>query len=76
MAEARRLGDKTKKPYFIVSGQFRDLASGYGACFASDRILVDGCKVGYMYRENPDFPEDGGWRFLSGDESGDYLDDQ
>lgn len=76
MSEARRLGDKTKKPYFIVSGQFRDLASGYGACFASDRILVDGCKVGYMYRENPDFPEDGGWRFLSGDESGDYLNDQ
>lgn len=28
-----------------------------------------------MYREEPDFEGDCGWRFLSGDESQDYLDD-
>lgn len=41
-------------------------------CFATDRILVDGCKVGYMYREEPDSDSsmpDSGWRFNAGDES-------
>lgn len=28
-----------------------------------------------MYREMPDYEEDSGWRFLSGDESDDYLSD-
>lgn len=32
-------------------------------------------RVGYMYREMPDYEEDSGWRFLSGDESDDYLSD-
>lgn len=45
-------------------------------CFATNRITVDGMKVGYMYREEPDssFP-DSGWRFFSGDESDEYCDD-
>ena len=37
-------------------------------CIATDRIMVDGEKVGYMYRENPDFVGDSGWRFTAGDE--------
>jgi hypothetical protein len=28
-----------------------------------------------MYREEADFPEDSGWRFLAGDESDEYMDD-
>lgn len=48
-------------------------------CFATDRILVDGCKVGYMYREEPDDDSendlDSGWRFTAGDESDEYMDD-
>jgi len=43
-------------------------------CFATDRIMVDGCKVGYMYREEPDGDFDSGWRFTAGDESGEYMD--
>jgi hypothetical protein len=45
-----------------------------GGCFASDKITVDGMKVGYMYREEPDFEADSGWRFLSGTESQEYMD--
>lgn len=49
---------------------------GPEGCMATDRILVDGCRVGYMYREEPqaDYP-DSGWRFLAGDESQEYMDD-
>ena len=28
-----------------------------------------------MYREEPDFPDDSGWRFFSGKESQDYIED-
>lgn len=42
-------------------------------CMATDRIMVDGEKVGYMYRENPDFEGDSGWRFMAGDEEDEYM---
>jgi hypothetical protein len=45
-----------------------------GAAYASDHITVDGRPVGFMYREEPDNDVDSGWRFLSGDESQDYID--
>jgi len=38
-------------------------------------ITVQGHKVGYMYREEPDFDADSGWRFFAGVESQEYLDD-
>ncbi len=44
-------------------------------CFVTQRIMTDGQKVGYMYREEPDRDEDSGWRFLCGDESDEYMDD-
>ena len=44
-------------------------------CFATDAIMVDGMKVGYMYREPPDHDADSGWRFMSGSESQEYMDD-
>ena len=49
---------------------------GPNGCFLTDRIAVDGCKVGWCYREEPEtaFP-DSGWRFFSGDESEDYIAD-
>jgi hypothetical protein len=37
--------------------------------------VIDGCKVGYMYREAPDNDIDSGWRFLAGDESDGYMND-
>ena len=42
---------------------------------ATDKITVGGHRVGYMYREKPDFPEDSGWRFFSGKESEEDLND-
>jgi len=47
---------------------------GPKGCIATDRITVDGSKVGYMYREEPDFDGDSGWRFTAGDESDEYMD--
>lgn len=64
-----------KKTFRLKPEQIRPLAEGHGACIASDQITVDGRKVGFMYREDPDNDQDSGWRFLSGQESQEYLDD-
>ncbi|MCH5325313.1 MAG: DUF2185 domain-containing protein [Eubacterium sp.] len=68
-----------EKTYCISAEDIRPLLTdwqGANGCIASDRITVDGCKVGYCYREQPD-PEkedwDSGWRFLAGDESDEYI---
>ena len=37
-------------------------------------IFVEGQKVSFMYREEPDNDVDSGWRFMSGQESQDYMD--
>jgi hypothetical protein len=62
-----------KKTFRLQAHEIKEIAKGYGGCIASDRITVDGLKVGYMYRE----PSDGlsGWIFLSGEEKQEYLDD-
>ena len=48
---------------------------GADGCIATNRITVEGCKVGYCYREEPDGGWDSGWRFTAGDESEAYMDD-
>lgn len=42
---------------------------------ATDKITVDGLQVIYMYREESDFHLDSGWRFFSGTETQEYVDD-
>jgi hypothetical protein len=64
--------DKTFK---IPDDKIRPLTKKMGACIASDMITVEGMKVGFMYREPPDFDVDSGWRFMSGYETQDYMDD-
>ena len=70
-----------KKSYHIKAEDVKPLLCGwYGpeGCIATDRITVDGSKVGYCYRERPDEDDkawDSGWRFLAGDEDDDYMDD-
>ena len=46
---------------------------GPSGCIATDKITVEGFKIGYMYREkpNPKYP-DSGWRFFQGEESDEY----
>jgi Uncharacterized protein conserved in bacteria len=66
-----------KKRKFFISGEdLKDVLEWYGPsyCFASDRITVDGCKVGYMTREEPESKPFSGWWFYSGDEDQDYAD--
>lgn len=46
-----------------------------GSCIVSNKIMLDGMHVGYMYREEPDDSGDSGWRFLSGTERQQYVDD-
>lgn len=46
-----------------------------GGCLATDRILVDGTPVGYMYREVPTESVSSGWTFMAGDEDQAYIDD-
>lgn len=64
-----------EKTFKLQADEIREIAVGYGACFATDHITVEGRKVGFMYREEPDRPIDSGWRFFSGEESQDYVDD-
>lgn len=63
------------KKFKLSAEEIRPLATGYGACFATDYIVVNGLPVRFMYRETPDKPVDSGWRFMSGQESDDYIDD-
>ena len=48
---------------------------GADGCIATNRITVEGRKIGYCYREEPDGGWDSGWRFTAGDESDEYMDD-
>ena len=66
--------DSKRKLFRIAGDQIKQLIPYMGSCYASDRITVDGLKVGYMYREVPDSEIDSGWRFFSGDESQEYTD--
>ena len=63
------------KNFKLAAEQIVPLINGGVGCYASDRITVDGCKVGYCYREGPDFDGDSGWRFFAGDETQGYADD-
>jgi hypothetical protein len=64
-----------EKKFRLRSDQIEPLAEGRGACLATDLITVEGCRVGYMYREQPDFDSDSGWRFFAGTETQEYVDD-
>jgi hypothetical protein len=63
-----------KKQFALNADQLKPLALGRGSCFATDMITVEGHKVGYLYRENPDNDIDSGWRFMAGHEPQEYMD--
>ena len=65
------------KKFKLRADQLKELVTSMGACVASDRILVDGQKVGYMYRTAPGSSQeyaDSGWTFMAGDETQEYAD--
>ena len=53
----------------------KDLIAPMGFCLVSNLITVEGMKVGFMYRESVIEKDDSGWRFLSGTETEEYIDD-
>jgi len=61
------------KTYALKPEDMKPLVAGTGGCIASDRITVDRRPVGYMYREEPDYDGDSGWRFFAGDEDEAYM---
>ena len=65
-----------EKKFKLKKEEIEKLIPSMGGCFATDKITVDGMKVGFMYREEPDDDRDSGWRFLSGTETDDYMDDE
>ena len=62
------------KKFKLKSESIKQLIPSKGSCIASDKITVDGLKVGYMYRENPTNKFDSGWVFFAGDEDEKYTD--
>ena len=69
------MADPTKKRFRLRADQIRPIATGYGGCIATDMITCAGRKVGFMYREATERELDSGWRFMSGHESEEYMDD-
>jgi hypothetical protein len=63
------------KKFRLKAEDIKPLATGRGACFATDMITCNGKLVGFMYRAAPDGPEDSGWRFMAGLEDQDYMND-
>jgi hypothetical protein len=60
----------------LKTEEITDLVTPIGYCLVSDKFTVDGLKVGFMYREKAEEKDDSGWRFLSGTESEEYLDNE
>jgi hypothetical protein len=63
------------KRFKLKPDEIRPLVTGRGSCIATDHITVDGHRVSYMYREHTDENGDSGWRFFSGLESDEYVND-
>lgn len=47
----------------------------FARCFVTRKVLYDGEKVGYLYREDPEQENDSGWRIMAGTESSEYMND-
>ena len=63
----------SKKKFKLKSKQIQPVATGYGACFATNMITIDGRKINFMYREEPNNANDSGWKFFSGYEDDKYI---
>lgn len=64
-----------KKKLLLKPEAIEQLIEPMGEALATDHITVDGMKIGFMYRDEPEDNDDSGWRFLSGTENQKYMDD-
>jgi hypothetical protein len=53
----------------------KPLIKPMGFCIISCKIINESEPIGYMYRERGGEEEDSGWRFLSGNETEEYTED-
>lgn len=61
------------KDFKLKADQIKPIATGYGACFATNMITIEGKRINFMYREKPYNDNDSGWKFFSGFEDEDYI---
>ncbi len=61
------------KQYKLDPKDIKRISPLNGYCLATDKITIDGNRVGYMYKELPNRPDDTGWRFFSGIETQEYA---
>ena len=77
MNRVNACAELSEKNFAIKTDSIRTLLPDWAevdGCIATDRIMLDGKKVGYMYREKPvNEDNDSGWRFFAGDEDAAYL---
>ena len=65
-----------KFKYKIKPDDIKEIIAPMGYCYASDMITVEGHLVGFMHRESREDTDDSGWRFYSGLETDDYVEDE
>lgn len=63
------------KLFKLRADQITQIIPPMGGCFATDKITVQGELVVFMCREEIEFESDRGWRFFSGTEDQNYVDD-
>lgn len=56
------------KKFAKSAAEIKTLLPDRTGCIASDRITVNGLRVGYMFRSKPRHAADSGWGFFSGEE--------
>ena len=61
------------KEFKLKGNEIKKLIDIKGGCICSDRVTIDGKKIGYMYREEPSNEVDSGWRFFEGAEDEEYT---
>lgn len=65
----------TNKIFKLSSGEIFWLIEPMGGCIATGKITIDGEMVNYMFRDEPGFEKDSGWRFFSRTEDKEYVND-
>lgn len=63
-----------KENHLLKITEIEKLIEPQGGCVVSNKITLDGEPISFMYKDYPDDGMDSGWRFLTGSESEDYLD--
>lgn len=63
------------KKFKLNSGEIFWLTEPIGVCIATGKITIDGEMVNYMFRDEPGFEKDSGWRFFSRTEDQEYVTD-